>query len=237
MPVDNRQIIILHIPKTAGTSLRKLVQRNYKKEECFFVYTRNSRFQTVDDFMELDQGKKGRLKIIMGHLPFNPHLYAGMDPVYVTILRDPVERVISYYNHVMTRKDGWTSRNVSLLKYLEESDDLQLWNHQTRILSGLNEVVVNSGHLEAAKNNLENHFIFAGLSEMYAESIARLSALLNWSDTTIFRENTSKGRHGAGYYSKSEIQRIADMNQYDIELYNHVKAGFLSPSSHAKIPT
>ena len=166
MPVDNRQIVILHIPKTAGTSLRKLVQKNYKKEECFFVYTKNSRFRTVDDFMQLGEEKKARLKIVMGHLPFNPSLYAGMNPVYVTILRNPVERVISYYNHVMTRKDGWTARNVSLLKYLEESEDLQLWNHQTRILSGLNEVVVDGSHLEAAIRNIETHFIFTGLSQV-----------------------------------------------------------------------
>ena len=226
MQPENRQIVILHIPKTAGTSLRKLVQRNYKKGECFFVYEKKSRFTTIEEFTNLEQEERKKLKIVMGHLPCNPLCYSGMEPIYVTIMRKPVERVISYYNHIMTRKDGWVSNNVSLMKYLDESGDQQVSNHQTRIISGLGGIPITDDHLRTALHNLETSFLFTGLSEEYSESVRRLAALLNWTDVTIYRENQSRVKSGINYYSKYEIQKILELNQYDMELYNFVRARF-----------
>ena len=219
-----RPVVILHIPKTAGTSLRRMIQEHYQTEEIFYVYGDDSTFTTFDDFKKLAPEEKAAYKIFMGHIPFNQNFFSGLNPIYITILRDPVERVLSYYHHVMQRQE-WKGKDVSLLKYIEISEDRQLSNHQTRVLAGYVNEPLNEIQLEIAINNLNNHFSVVGTTDNYKEAVEALCNLMGWEHKTIYRENISTDRKQAEYYSKIEIEKIKKLNVFDLKLYDYVLKG------------
>lgn len=221
MNEHTRPVVILHIPKTAGTSLRRMIQEHYQPEDIFYIYGEDSKYTTFEDFRKLTPEEKATYRIFMGHIPFNQKLFAGLDPLYVTMLRDPVERILSYYHHVMQREE-WKGRELSLLKYIETSDDKQLSDHQVRMLTGYPGKPVDGNQLATAINNLQKHFLLVGTTEYFKETAESLCNCLGIEQTTIFRENISAGRKPQDYYSKYEIGKIRELNQFDLKLYDHV---------------
>ena len=113
-----RDIVFVHIPKTAGTSLRNalervasdhLILRDYgsdpittpKLYELAHVRRRPEQFRET-----FRSGRKGIL--LSGHFPASRYWNAFHAESFATIVRDPVDRVISEYNHYVSYK-GWTS--------------------------------------------------------------------------------------------------------------------------------
>lgn len=214
-------VVILHIPKTAGTSLRRLIQENCNPEDIFYIYGEDSQFTTLRDFRKLTQEEKSAYKIFMGHIHFNPNLFAGLQPTFITMLRDPVDRVLSYYHHVMQRKE-WQGNNISLLKYIETSGDGQISNLQTRMLNGYPKHPVDEKQLETAMKNLENNFQIVGTTEKFEEVAEAICEFFGWEHKAIFRENVSEDRIRKEHYSEYEIEKIREINRFDLELYDHV---------------
>ena len=215
-------LIFIHLPKTAGTSLRKTIQINYRPGELFFMYGKNPDFHSMKELKQLDQNRFAQYKIIMGHFPFSKKLFPFEDRRFVTILRDPVRRVISYYRHVMSR-DEWKGREISLQEYIESSGDIQLRNHQTRLLSGMKRDPITEKHLEKAIRNLEKYFLHVGTSETFPQTIDRLHELLGWSKKKLFHENVTTNKQATtDYFSEDVLDRLREQNEYDIKLHECV---------------
>jgi hypothetical protein len=91
----------LHVPKTAGMSLHALLEKNFKIEEIYL----NRAFANNDQFDFLPMLKAPRIlcrKFVSAHFPL--WFIQKYDPKFgqnfiVTILRDPIERVISYWKY------------------------------------------------------------------------------------------------------------------------------------------
>ena len=215
-------LIFIHLPKTAGTSLRKTIQINYRSGELFFMYGKNPDFHSMKELKQLDQSRFAQYKIIMGHFPFSKKLFPFEDRRFVTILRDPVRRVISYYRHVMSR-DEWKGREISLHEYIESSGDIQLQDHQTRLLSGMKRDPITEKHLEKAIRNLEKYFLHVGTSETFPQTVDCLYDILGWRKRKIFHENaTLKKQATNDDFSEDVLNRLRELNKYDIKLYEYV---------------
>ncbi len=92
-------LLFHHIAKTAGTSLRKILQKNYKKKELLELYGPNRAsvewYQSYYDSMPAKQ--KASVKCIAAHTAH--YIIPVLDrPFQVfTLLRDPLDRVISLF--------------------------------------------------------------------------------------------------------------------------------------------
>ena len=214
-------LIFIHLPKTAGTSLRRTIEKNYRSRELFFVYNKNPRFNTVDELRSFTPEDFAKYKVIMGHFPFNRKLFPFEDHRFVTIIREPVQRAISYYRHVMGR-DEWRGREISLHEYMETSDDIQFQNHQVRLLSGMKRNPITDKHLEKAIENIEKYFLYAGTSEKFLHTVDHLYNLLEWKKKKIFHENVSSEKLGLPPCSEDDLDRLKELNQYDIKLHEWV---------------
>ena len=227
MSMNDNPLVVLHVPKTAGTSLRKIIKNNYIPEELLFVYDNHPNFFSTRELKNLSLEDINKFKVIMGHIQFDIKIFPCNKFNFLTFVRDPVNRVISYYHHVMTHNKVWSNKKISLLKYIETSNDLQLSNHQTRVLAGLGGNPVTDKHLKAAISNIDNYFCFVGISERFVESISFMAGMFNWENSSILHENASIGKPDAAFFSDMEIERIKELNKLDIELYNYIESNFV----------
>jgi hypothetical protein len=163
---------------------------------------------------------------------------------YFTIIRHPVDRVISdFYFRVQEGepllKDG---RLLSLDEYVEARNDVYLCDYQVRVLSGSAQLEsqrqpigmltpgppVESRHLEQAKRNIEDHFLSTAPLEKMTELALLIRSIYGWPMRRLLNENKNrtKRRLHVRELSARTLKIIEECNRNDLELYHWVSKRF-----------
>jgi hypothetical protein len=233
-------VAFVHIPKTAGGTVTSMFVTAYSKAAVRNAgnYVRNPE-KVAAKLSNPPSGwqtwHRGGGRVSVGHVPyglFREHL--PPDTVYMTFLRDPVDRVVSHYHrHIHRRRPDragspkeLASRNVragSIEEALVEMRLPQLSNLATRFLCGhpspLGELPASA--LDDAKANLRQ-FAFIGIQERFEESISLLQRTLGLDAVprdTYEDRHVSHDRPTVEGISREERELIMERNRLDIELY------------------
>jgi hypothetical protein len=243
--------IFLHIPKTAGMTIRQIIERNYRRSDRYLIPLPPAAFERgpgnaggvpsevsrpgpsadteIRNLARLPDDRKRGIRIVYGHTVFGVHEALPGPHAYITMLREPVSRVLSTYYHLRRRKDLWL-HDVAMLLTLDEYAHGRLvqenGNMQTRILGG--ELDRPGGGteetLEQAKRNIEDHFVAAGLTERFDETLLLWGKVLGWRKVHYVSRNVA--RDGRERPSSEVIRAIEDANALDAELYRFVTQRF-----------
>ena len=181
VPAGDPTLIFLHIGKTGGTTLRKILRRHYRDDEVLVVRAvRRPREETLAEFAALPVEAREHPRLILGHTVFGLHEHVPRPSTYITILRDPRSLVESQYSYVL-RTPGHrhhdAARRMSMAEYIESGIAQEMNNSQTRALAGLADVAYGENPpelLERAKQNVEQHFAVVALTERFDESLVVL---------------------------------------------------------------
>ena len=234
-PVD-RSVIFLHIPKAAGTTLHDILERQYAREEIFnIVGPRDVREKALGS---LPESERRRLRLVKGHMHFGVHEYLPNPSTYITVLRHPVERVISHYYYVRRTPRHYLYETVvgddlSLEQYVFDQVSLELNNGQVRTIYGAKHVDVPYGActpemLTAARANLREYFSVVGLAERFDETLLLMQQQLGWRRSPVYvRKNVTKSRRARADVPASVIRRIEADNALDLELYEEESKYFM----------
>jgi hypothetical protein len=215
--------------KAAGTSLRAVLFREYGRHSVFSLDGRDAE-TSVMQYKNMPFEEKMKIDVIDGHYPVGLHAYAPKDCTYITLLRDPVQRVISHYYHVLrdpehyVYKNGFTT-NMSLFDYIHSGVARQeTHNGQTWFLSGGLDTDKNpEGALEAAKQNIADLFSVVGLTKLFDKSIILMKRKLGWKKIPFYYRRHVATSHTAKHrFSDDVIERIKQVNELDINLYQYV---------------
>ena len=97
MVKDNILWIFIHPIRSGGVTLFEFIKKNAQKEEIFLVSEARYNFK---DFQRFDPKKT---RFILGHATYYGihNLAQDKEPRYFIFLRDPAERIVSYYNSKM----------------------------------------------------------------------------------------------------------------------------------------
>ena len=231
-----KSLIFLHIPKAAGTTLRTIIDRQFH-EGAIFTFDGRSEYA----FKNVHKEEKARIRCVRGHIWFGLHEYLPQPSTYFTMLRDPVDRVISGYYYVFQNPfhylfDEVTSRNMSLKDFVSSGISWAQSNGQTCLISGIEETMLgtsygNYGHLspyvlEVAKKNLQDYFTVVGLSERFDESLLLLKRTFGWKNIQYTKQNVNRKRLRKAEIPNDTLRLIEKYNELDIELYNFAKQLF-----------
>lgn len=208
--------------------MRSVVEKEYRRSEYVQIYRHDH------NYFESIKKDVQKSFVIFGHMTYGFHSIFNVKGQYVTFIRNPIDRVISFYNHQLLYKDSTYNMLVAQGKTLKEmllSERYhQLNNHMTRIISGHHgtEQVSDSTVLDKALERVEKKFLFIGITERMDESLNKLGHLLSWKKRKkVPRLNVTPLKKPLKI-SKKTITTIKKYNQLDIQLYNHISDIFTS---------
>lgn len=229
-------IIFVHIPRTAGTTLHTILDRQYRREQIYSTNPTPDRpSASVDEFKRLSAAQIAQIRLLRGHLPFGLHEFIAGPSVYFTLLREPVERVISYYYYIRREPlhylhDYTLMQGMTLKRCIESRVSLSTDNFQTRMLSGFWDQGAYGGctheTLELAKENLRERFRVVGLTERFDETLLLLKKEFGWGNIFYVRQNVTHGRPEPSKLPPDALSTIRNDNQLDAELYQYAQTLF-----------
>jgi hypothetical protein len=243
-PYRRHLLIFVHIPKTAGMSLRRLLWRKHVGADPIALmqparalgYPWQRWPQRLERIANLPPSQQRRVRLMYGHFGYGVHTALPEPATYLTMLRDPMQRSISAYHFCMRRATADRPADTTLQQFLantKQSPDLGIDNLQTRYLAG------EAGHpvdapigqcpgwaLERAKENLEHHFLIAGLTERFDETVVLLSLLMGWRTLAYQAHNQGTQRTNTPRSEQYNEPLAWQMNALDLKLYEFARQRF-----------
>jgi len=208
----------IHIPKTAGTTLRYLFRRSFGAQHCDVkcpVHCRKTTPWLTSENLKSMQAIYPNLSSITGHRVccFTDLELAYPAIKYFTFLRDPVERFISHFHYSHCGKmEECTVENLEKF-----ASDAKNRNVQTKWICGQEDS-------QKAIDTLTTKIQFVGLTEKFDQSLLLLRRWLNNPKFTINYQSlrVCKGESQLPYYTDPHlIDLIQKANQHDIALYQY----------------
>jgi len=228
-------LIFFHIPKTGGTTLDYLTAKNYRID---YVYQVNG--PAFDQHVAGVFKNNNMFRVMMGHYELNDYFYQLFDRqkmVQFTMLREPVGRVISYYDYLRTSPNHpkyHIAKDLSLKEFVTHPKIDEMPNGQSfRILGLLKKELwkktkkTEAQLIEEVKNQLQQRFTLFGLTELYDHFLLMAQRGLGWNDIFYQRMNSSKIKTDKSTIGEDVFELIKKQNSVDMALYEFAKELFM----------
>lgn len=214
-------VIFIHVPKAAGTTLNRLIEWEYPLLEIYSVDPYFFRWSSAH-LWRLSKHRLKRFHVFKGHMMFGLHEILPQPATYITILRDPVDRVMSAFYFMRNyklhplywkfRRENWTLEDFVTR--------LPRDNVQCKFIAGaVYEEPCTAEICERAKENLVRHFSVVGLLERFEESLALMKLRFGWRLKNYSSFNVARTRPHKRELPKPTLDLIQERNRFDIELY------------------
>ncbi|MFZ5802466.1 MAG: hypothetical protein ACOY3K_05065 [Candidatus Omnitrophota bacterium] len=247
--------IFYHIAKTAGTTFRVHLEKHLQPFEILPVYppgtiryfnVRQSHYATIDETYDPDaylgsltEPEKNRIRIILGHkVRYGIHRHFHREARYLTFLRDPVDRALSFHAFQKKRFEagGMPDGEKKYFldpggRFLEFEEWLRVFKSHAFIVS-FNLAKDFYGHrfpspvdprvcVELAKKVLRE-FFFVGITETFSQWAPYLYGFFGIRETP---EPKAVNLDPSYLNARSDLRRrFAAEFSYDRELYEYAKA-------------
>lgn len=217
--------LVIHIPKTAGTSFRWALEKRFGKHQVVRDYGPEANAtsplvldhlynsdRTVDGRSALiETMKNGSGKIIIGHFPLEKYAMFFEPERIIAFVRDPLVRTCSEYLHRV--RHGMFEGSLSEFFQIPAFQ-----NQQARLLRGLSKQS------------------FIGLTERYNDALKRINAANSWNLPKLKKNIGRKGggRKLAESLATPELDYFYKVNQQDMDLYEASRLRFESTETPGK---
>lgn len=211
----NPRVIFIHIPKAAGQTLIGVLSRQYGRE---WIYRYEGR---AGGFVPDDSEALSRAKLIIGHIDYGLHQGLPGESTYITLLRDPVQRVVSLYRYVQRTREHHLyedAKDMDLLEFVTSGiDAYEVENGQTRQIAGWGQAEPDETALATAKENLKSAFV-PGTLERFDDSLLLMAQRFNWKLPLYVQKNVGVGP-GGRRPEAGAVEEIERRNRLDRALY------------------
>jgi hypothetical protein len=220
-------VFFLHLPRTAGTTLARVIQRQYPSQATLPLYDSS----TGEELGKASAERLDGLRAVVGHFYFGAHRFLPKPSTYVTVLRDPVDRVISHYWFARGDRTHYLHEaacRLSLSDYVMSCDRAEPNNDQARLLCGEYHGSIpdkcTDEMLPVARKHLREHCAVVGLTEDFDRSLIVMKRVLGWRTPFYARQNVTARRPRKPDLSDETLRVIRAYNRLDIELYGDAAA-------------
>lgn len=232
---DGTRLFVAHMQKTAGTSLRDRLRASFTDAQ---IYPNETDGPDVRDAVIAVSHLRRRwavrgdeIRLLTGHFPVRTVEFLDAPFVTVTVLRDPVERTLSFLRHQAARRQRGATTDTPLVEIYEDPFrfNAMIHNHMVRMLSLAPEemgpgdgvlatVPYTQERLDIAKDALAALDLF-GLQEHFDDFCDELGTRYGLDVGTPLRTNTTE----AIAAPPGLVDRIAEDNALDMSLYEYAR--------------
>lgn len=222
-------VYLIHIQKTAGTSLRFYFAKGFGGKKCLWhaPTDRSESWGNLFNIAASDPDRFDKVRAIGGHIIFTkiPAEIRNKSPIFVSTLRDPVARIVSHYEHIRKQTDHQLHADVAGKTLFQALDSRGFRATSDRVQL---EYLCGSKDLNRLRENLARHRFVIGKQEKIDELFHYLSTLLGLPPVDDVHVNAAK----AGYEEEIEAQPdyaaavefIRKMNREEYEFYQSFDA-------------
>jgi hypothetical protein len=232
-------LVYMHIPKTAGTSIRATLSELLDDHKILYLY-QTPWATDPREVEQLDREVVAGLELVFGHVGYGIHeALRPRETVYATLVRDAVEHVLSnYYHYVRAVEDGdrtepnkWQQaieEGMTLMEFVVEenrSGIVHFQNRQTWLLAG-QPTGMDRGDpamLEMAIDHIEQRFVAIGTADDPDSLAASIAEAMGWGSveaTPTLNENPKRPK--AEGLPAEHVAEIARLNRLDADLHAYV---------------
>jgi hypothetical protein len=217
--------VSIHIPKTAGTALAKVFD-DTSLRRIMYDYGSEMALSTVrtcpEDICEHKDFIKGYFKYFHGHFHYLKYAEVFSDCPFITMVRHPVERVISQYHHILRSGNRQLDRHRLImdgeLSITEFAESPYVGNAQWSYLEG----------------RAINDYDFVFVQEYFEVSLQKFAArfqikeisdYLSWNAGApkVNQKPTHQLTNKALEVTEADRLKIFNLCEKDIELYRRAE--------------
>ncbi len=241
-------LIFLHVPKTGGTSLKEFLKSKYERENYYEIAWNSETglrgMDYLNQFIALPQAKRDRFDLILGHFPYGLHKFLSRPCMYVTLLRNPLERLLSFYHQLSAdhhRSHEFMTRNYTVEEYFQDLNTPE--SGTAPAVKFFSDMVFNTLQImdnpvewsyarecqdeQTIKRRLSDEFMLVGLTERLEDFLFLLCRRMGWRPSALGHENKTPGRPPAEQeLSPDQLGRANEMLSAEWELYSHAEKLF-----------
>jgi hypothetical protein len=235
-------LFFMHIPKTAGMSMRHYLNNQYQDDEICPA----ERWQ---DLLELDRDV-GSYRLVRGHFRYNLRHLVAPDARVLVVLREPLRRTVSALRH-LGRDPNFhqtyeMARHLTLGEMIRHPEIMALQRDvQSRFLCASRQAAEVTGYLEGARSrNIDadagDHenppafqlaadrleaIDFVGITEDLGALVATMAQEMNFHPPVHFpviNENPDRVDPLLGL-TEQELDIVRDHNTIDLQVYDFAR--------------
>ena len=235
-PRHDWTLLFLHVPKTAGSALRAALAQVYRPSEQLFLYEGQGPAPSIhiEDFAGLPEAQRQRLRFIAGHFHYGLHADVPRPSRYLTIIRDPIDRIASHYDHYRRVADlrPETRAGAEGRAIIDQDMTLADWGFGLQRLEADNEMVrrvagrttVPFGQctdemLAEALEHVDEHFVRVLVQERLAQSTRLLGSDLGVAIPELGHLNVNRDRSPVSSLDRTTVERLRELNRLDYAFY------------------
>jgi hypothetical protein len=219
-----KALIFVHMFRSGGTTINRVMDWEYSPNRIFSLNGRYCRW-AYKKLTQLPPSTLVKMQVVRGHMPFGVHRLLPQPSTYMTILRDPVERILAEYFAGLVRRTHRQHRTIRKLNISDFVATLANNNAQTKMIAGLGtsyDFLADKCTLDTlarAKANLRDYFSLVGITERFEDTLALAKCILGWKVPYYASFNSTP--RVARVISPEMRNVIAEYNSFDVELYSY----------------
>lgn len=232
----SKPLLFEHVPKSAGTTVIQYLRRHYPARRIFTIDGMRPD-ASHDEFRSMEAPKRYSYDLVYGH---GAHKLMGLvrpDMIRATILRNPVDRLVSHYFFVKASPahylhEAVMTKRMSLTDYVQSDLSAELRNNLVRRFSGIPWQEADRDPDAAVETTLQillNNYQIVGFTEDLDKSMQEFARVLQFGSSWQGKShNITRNKPRLAEISKEDLDLVRRFNALDVEVYQQIRKAVLA---------